>query len=87
MAERVGFEPTVPLEVQQISNLPRSTTPAPLLKSIYFTIWQCYALQYNRFDSRRPVAHPPGGSRRPNLFPINLSNLPRSTTPAPLLKS
>ncbi len=30
LAERVGFEPTVRLSVQQISSLPRSATPAPL---------------------------------------------------------
>ncbi len=31
MAERVGFEPTVPVRVQQFSRLPDSTTLAPLL--------------------------------------------------------
>ena len=30
MAERVGFEPTVPVKVQQFSRLPDSTTLAPL---------------------------------------------------------
>ncbi len=30
MAERVGFEPTVPAKVQQFSRLPDSTTLAPL---------------------------------------------------------
>ena len=30
MAERVGFEPTVPVRVQQFSRLPDSTTLAPL---------------------------------------------------------
>ncbi len=33
MAERVGFEPTVPAKVQQFSRLPDSTTLAPLRKS------------------------------------------------------
>ena len=33
MAERVGFEPTVPVRAQQFSRLPRSTTPAPLRKA------------------------------------------------------
>ena len=30
MAERVGFEPTVPAKAQQFSRLPDSTTLAPL---------------------------------------------------------
>ena len=30
MAERVGFEPTEPVKVQQFSRLPDSTTLAPL---------------------------------------------------------
>ena len=30
MAERVGFEPTEPLQAQRFSRPPRSTTPAPL---------------------------------------------------------
>ena len=30
VAERQGFEPWVPLQVQRISNPSRSTTPAPL---------------------------------------------------------
>ncbi len=30
MAERVGFEPTVPVKAQQFSRLPDSTTLAPL---------------------------------------------------------
>ena len=30
MAERQGFEPWVPLQVQRISNPSRSSTPAPL---------------------------------------------------------
>gem|GEM_PF-1966112 len=30
MAERVGFEPTVPVRAQQFSRLPDSTTLAPL---------------------------------------------------------
>jgi hypothetical protein len=30
LAERVGFEPTVPVKVQQFSRLPDSTTLAPL---------------------------------------------------------
>jgi hypothetical protein len=30
VAERVGFEPTVPVKVQQFSRLPDSTTLAPL---------------------------------------------------------
>ncbi len=33
MAERVGFEPTVPAKVQQFSRLPDSTTLAPLRKA------------------------------------------------------
>jgi hypothetical protein len=33
-AEREGFEPSVPRKVQQFSRLPRSTTPASLLKNI-----------------------------------------------------
>ncbi len=33
MAERVGFEPTVPAKAQRFSRPPRSTTPAPLLLS------------------------------------------------------
>src|SRR5882757_11176899 len=35
MAERVGFEPTVPAKVQQFSRLPDSTTLAPLREFIY----------------------------------------------------
>ena len=31
MAEGVGFEPTVPFQVQQFSKLPDSTTLAPFL--------------------------------------------------------
>ncbi len=31
LAEREGFEPSVPLRVQRFSRPPRSTTPAPLL--------------------------------------------------------
>ena len=34
MAERVGFEPTEPVKVQQFSRLPDSTTLAPLRKLI-----------------------------------------------------
>ena len=34
MAERVGFEPTVPVKVQQFSRLPDSTTLAPLRELI-----------------------------------------------------
>ena len=34
MAERVGFEPTVPVKVQQFSRLPDSTTLAPLRESL-----------------------------------------------------
>ena len=37
MAERVGFEPTVPVRVQQFSRLSDSTTLAPLRTS-EFTI-------------------------------------------------
>jgi hypothetical protein len=37
MAERVGFEPTVRSRVQRFSRPPRSTTPAPLQRSIFFT--------------------------------------------------
>jgi hypothetical protein len=33
MAERVGFEPTVPVKAQQFSRLPDSTTLAPLRTS------------------------------------------------------
>ena len=33
VAERVGFEPTVPVKVQQFSRLPDSTTLAPLRTS------------------------------------------------------
>ncbi len=42
MAERVGFEPTEPVKVQQFSRLPDSTTLAPLrtseLKIIRFDV-------------------------------------------------
>ncbi len=34
MAERVGFEPTEPVKVQQFSRLPDSTTLAPLHRSL-----------------------------------------------------
>jgi hypothetical protein len=34
MAERVGFEPTEPVKVQQFSRLPDSTTLAPLRKAL-----------------------------------------------------
>ncbi len=34
MAERVGFEPTVPVKVQQFSRLPDSTTLAPLREAL-----------------------------------------------------
>ena len=37
LAERVGFEPTVPVKAQQFSRLPDSTTLAPLRTS-EFTI-------------------------------------------------
>ncbi len=37
MAERVGFEPTEPVKVQQFSRLPDSTTLAPLL----LLKWKC----------------------------------------------
>jgi hypothetical protein len=33
MAERVGFEPTVPVRAHSISNAARSATLAPLLKA------------------------------------------------------
>ncbi len=36
MAERVGFEPTVPVRVHSISSAARSATLAPLLKSIEY---------------------------------------------------
>jgi hypothetical protein len=36
MAERVGFEPTVPVRVQQFSRLPDSTTLAPLQIRIFY---------------------------------------------------
>ena len=35
MAERVGFEPTDRLHGQRFSRPPRSTTPAPLHRSIF----------------------------------------------------
>ncbi len=38
MAERVGFEPTVPVKAHSISNAARSATLAPLLKCIESTI-------------------------------------------------
>ena len=36
MAERGGFEPTVPVKVHSISNAARSATLAPLLISIEY---------------------------------------------------
>ena len=38
MAERVGFEPTVPVKVQQFSRLPDSTTLAPLRKNLILMV-------------------------------------------------
>ena len=38
LAESEGFEPPVPRRVQQISSLPRSTTPAALLVSQYLQL-------------------------------------------------
>lgn len=40
MAEREGFEPSVPVKVQHLSRVPRSTAPAPLQEKIipFFTI-------------------------------------------------
>ena len=59
LAEREGFEPSVPRKVQQISSLPRSTTPAPLQLS-WITHLQCFALPYNRFHSLHPCNSPFG---------------------------
>ena len=39
MAERVGFEPTVPLRAQRFSRPPRSTTPAPLRRGASKWLW------------------------------------------------
>ncbi len=38
MAERVGFEPTVPVKAQQFSRLPDSTTLAPLRESLIIRV-------------------------------------------------
>ena len=59
MAEREGFEPSVPRKVQQISSLPRSTTPASLRLSWIINL-QCFALPYNRFHSLLPCSSPFG---------------------------
>ncbi len=39
MAERVGFEPTVPVKAQQFSRLPDSTTLAPLREFSIIRVW------------------------------------------------
>src|SRR5687767_11794699 len=57
MAERVGFEPTVPFRVQRFSRPSRSTTPAPLLRTA------CKELPF-RLELWRVVASlPPRGGR------------------------
>ena len=48
MAERQGFEPWVPLQVQRISNPSRSTTPAPL-QTIQFRLSRCQVIKILAF--------------------------------------
>ncbi len=68
LAEREGFEPSVPRKVQQISSLPRSTTPASLRLSWIINL-QCFALPYNRFHSLLPCSSPFRQLNCPNLHP------------------
>ncbi len=64
MAERVGFEPTVPAKVQQFSRLPDSTTLAPL------RIESKKSENVEKFsDSRKKLFH---------FFTFNLFNLKKS---------
>ena len=49
MAERVGFEPTVPAKVQQFSRLPDSTTLAPLRERMILTVsGGCFQVGYEK---------------------------------------
>ena len=48
MAERQGFEPWVPLQVQRISNPSRSTTPAPL-QTLQFRLSRCQVIKNLEF--------------------------------------
>ncbi len=51
MAERVGFEPTVPVKEQQFSRLPDSTALAPLREFISLTI-SCRKFQVEKAETR-----------------------------------
>ena len=48
VAERQGFEPWVPLQVQRISNPSRSTTPAPL-QTLQFRLSRCQVIKNLEF--------------------------------------
>ena len=56
LAERQGFEPWVPLQVQRISNPSRSTTPAPL-QTIQFSLSGCRIIKNSTIVHRVAVAN------------------------------
>ena len=60
MAEGVGFEPTVPFQVQQFSKLPDSTTLAPFL---------CGGVCSKKFELISPKICRAGGIPPPNPLP------------------
>ena len=62
VAERQGFEPWVPLQVQRISNPSRSTTPAPL-QTLQFRPSRCQVIKKLQIIHRIAVANLRLGSK------------------------